>query len=117
MVAVLFEVQAKPGCEDEYLNLAAALKPLVVKIDGFISVERFRSLSQEGKILSLSFWRDEEAVAKWREVYEHKLAQRKGAFDLFENYRLRVLRVDPIRDYGMRERAQAPQQLDQLPVF
>ena len=117
MVAVLFEVQAKPGCEEEYLNLAAALKPLVVKIDGFISVERFRSLNQEGKILSLSFWRDEDAVAKWREVYEHKLAQRKGAFELFKNYRLRVFEVDPIRDYGLTERAEAPQELAQLPVF
>lgn len=117
MVAVLFEVQPKPGCEGEYLDLAAALKPLVEKIDGFISVERFRSVNQEGKILSLSFWRDESAVAKWREVYEHKTAQRKGAFELFENYRLRVLQVDPIRDYGMTERAQAPQQLNQQPVL
>lgn len=117
MIAVLFEVQPKPGCEAEYLHLAAALRPLVEKIDGFISVERFRSVSQEGKILSLSFWRDEKAVARWREVYEHQKAQARGAFQIFENYRIRVLEVNPIRDYGMRERDEAPQELAQLPVL
>jgi heme-degrading monooxygenase HmoA len=117
MIAVLFEVQPRPGCEAQYLQLATALRPLVEKIDGFISVERFRSVSQEGKILSLSFWRDEKAVAQWREVYEHKIAQQRGAFELFENYRLRVFQVESIRDYGMTERAEAPQQLTQLPVL
>lgn len=117
MIAVLFEIDPKPGCEGEYLNLAAALKPLVEKIDGFISVERFRSVSQEGKILSLSFWRDHNAVVQWREVYEHKIAQRKGALELFENYRLRVFNVDLIRDYGMTERDEAPQRLSQLPAL
>jgi len=94
------------------LDLAAALKPLVERVDGFISVEQFRSVSPEGKILSLSFWRDESAVVKWREVYEHRIAQMKGAFELFENYRIRIFNVDLIRDYGMTERSQAPQQLD-----
>jgi heme-degrading monooxygenase HmoA len=112
MIAVLFEVYPKPGCEAGYLDLAAALRPLVEKVDGFISVERFRSVSPEGKVLSLSFWRDENAVVKWREVYEHRIAQMKGAFELFENYRIRVFNVDLIRDYGMTERFQAPQQLD-----
>jgi heme-degrading monooxygenase HmoA len=111
MIAVLFEVYPKPGCEGGYLDLAAALKPLVENVDGFISVERFRSVNPEGKILSLSFWRDENAVVKWREVYEHRIAQMKGAFELFENYRIRVFNVDLIRDYGMTERLQAPQQL------
>jgi heme-degrading monooxygenase HmoA len=113
MIAVLFEVYPKPGCEAGYLDLAAALRPLVEKVDGFISVERFRSVNPEGKILSLSFWRDENAVVKWREVYAHRIAQMKGAFELFENYRIRVFNVDLIRDYGMTERLQAPQQLVQ----
>jgi heme-degrading monooxygenase HmoA len=117
MIAVLFEVQPKPGCEAEYLRLAGALRPLVEKIDGFISVERFRSVSHEGKILSLSFWRDEKAVAQWRAVYEHRKAQARGAFEIFEDYRLRVFEVDSLRDYGMRERAEAPQDLAQLPVL
>ncbi len=112
MIAVLFEVHPKPGCEAAYLDLAAALKPLVEKVDGFISVERFRSVNPEGKILSLSLWRDENAVVRWREVYEHGIAQRKGAFELFENYRIRVFNIDLVRDYGMTERSQAPQQLD-----
>jgi heme-degrading monooxygenase HmoA len=111
MIAVLFEVYPKAGCEGEYLDAAAILRPLVEKVDGFISVERFRGVNPEGKILSLSFWRDENAVVKWREVYEHRIAQMKGAFELFENYRIRVFNVDLIRDYGMTERSQAPQQL------
>jgi heme-degrading monooxygenase HmoA len=94
MIAVLFEVYPKPGCEAAYLDLAAALRPLVEKVDGFISVERFRSVNPEGKILSLLFWRDEHAVVKWREVYEHKIAQRKGAFELFESYRIRLFHAD-----------------------
>jgi heme-degrading monooxygenase HmoA len=113
MIAVLFEVYPKPGCEGGYLDLATALKPLLEKVDGFISVERFRSVNPEGKVLSLSFWRDENAVVKWREVYEHRMAQMKGAFELFENYRIRVFNVDLVRDYGMAERSQAPQQLSQ----
>ena len=113
MIAVLFEVYSKAGCEDEYLDVAALLRPLVEKVDGFISVERFRSVNPEGKVLSLSFWRDENAVVRWREVYEHRMAQMKGAFELFENYRIRVFNVDLIRDYGMAERSQAPQPLSQ----
>jgi heme-degrading monooxygenase HmoA len=113
MIAVLFEVYPKAGCEGEYLDVAATLRPLVDKVDGFISVERFRSVNPDGKILSLSFWRDEDAVVKWREVYEHRIAQTKGAFELFASYRIRVFNVDIIRDYGMTERLQAPQELVQ----
>jgi heme-degrading monooxygenase HmoA len=114
MIAVLFEVHPKPGCEVEYLDLAAELKPLLEEIDGFISVERFRSVNRESKILSLSFWRDEEAVVKWREVHEHRRAQAQGAFVLFADYRIRVFKMDLMRDYGMTDRAQAPQEISNV---
>jgi heme-degrading monooxygenase HmoA len=117
MVAVIFEVHPKPGCESEYLDIASALRPHLESIDGFISVERFRSVNPEGKILSISFWRDDDAVKQWREAFEHRLAQMKGAFELFENYRIRVFNVDLIRDYGMALRSQAPQTLSLPPVF
>jgi len=117
MIAVLFEVYFKPGAEAEYLDIAAELKPLVENIDGFISVERFRSVLTEGKILSLSFWRDEQAVLKWREQYEHHKAQEAGRFRLFADYRIRVLNVENMRDYGLKERAQAPQQWNDVPVI
>jgi heme-degrading monooxygenase HmoA len=119
MIAVIFEVYPKPGGEAEakYLDLATELKPLVEKIGGFISVERFRSVNPEGKILSLSFWRDEQAVVQWREVYEHQQAQAKGRLELFANYRIRVLKVDLMRDYGMTDRTQAPQQWNDIPIL
>jgi heme-degrading monooxygenase HmoA len=107
MIAVIFEVEPKPGCREAYLDAAAALRPLLEASDGFISVERFESLTQPGKILSLSFWRDEEAVTRWRSLEQHRAAQDAGRRALFANYRLRVTRV--MRDYGMSERAQAPQ--------
>ena len=106
MIAVIFEVWPAPGRSHEYFDLAAALKSDLETIDGFISVERFESLTTKGKYLSLSFWRDEEAVRAWRNLEEHRGAQAKGRGGVFEDYRLRVASV--IRDYGMRDRAQAP---------
>ena len=106
MIAVIFEVWPKPEHRQEYFDLAAELKPVLQTIDGFISVERFESLTEKGKILSLSFWRDEEAVAAWRNVPGHRETQGKGRERIFENYRLRIAGV--IRDYGMDDRAQAP---------
>jgi heme-degrading monooxygenase HmoA len=106
MIAVIFEVFPAAGKKQEYLDIAADLKPELEKIDGFISIERFSSLVQEGKILSLSFWRDEEAVKQWRNLQTHRLAQEKGRGGVFSDYRLRVATVD--RDYGMLEREQAP---------
>jgi heme-degrading monooxygenase HmoA len=107
MYAVIFEVQPKPGRQQDYLDIAAALKPELEKIDGFISVERFQSLSTEGKILSLSFWRDAEAVTRWREHDRHQRAQSRGRNEVFADYRLSVVEV--VRQYGMFDRAQAPQ--------
>ncbi|MCY3731423.1 MAG: antibiotic biosynthesis monooxygenase [Rhodospirillaceae bacterium] len=107
MIAVIFEVEPRPGRQDEYLDIAGRLRPLVEGIDGFISIERFESLTQPGKILSLSFWRDEAAVRAWRNVAEHREAQRKGRASIFADYRLRIARVR--RDYGMHERSETPQ--------
>jgi heme-degrading monooxygenase HmoA len=106
MIAVIFEVWPKPDRKQEYLDIAADLKPLLEKIDGFISIERFESLYEPGKILSLSFFRDEAAVKAWRATKEHRVAQTKGRKEIFANYRLRVAGV--IRDYGMHEREQTP---------
>ena len=107
MYGVIFEAEPAPGRRQDYLDIAAQLRPELEQIDGFISVERFQSLTQEGKILSLSFWRDEEAVARWRRHEQHRDAQRAGRGGIFQNYRLRVAAV--MRDYGMEERAEAPQ--------
>jgi heme-degrading monooxygenase HmoA len=107
--AVIFEVEPEPDRLQDYLDIAARLRPKLEKIDGFISIERFKSLSQDGKILSLSFWRDEEAIARWRQQEEHHAAQRTGRDRIFRDYRIRVSAV--MRDYGMYERAQAPQQM------
>ena len=106
MIAVIFEVWPKPEHRQEYFDLAAELKPMLATIDGFISVERFESLTEKGKILSLSFFRDEAAVEAWRNTSQHRKTQGKGRARIFENYRLRIAGV--IRDYGMNERAQAP---------
>ena len=107
MIAVIFEVKPRAGRKDAYLDIAAGLRPLLEKVDGFISVERFQSLADPEKILSLSFWRDEEAVAAWRRIEQHRGAQEAGRTSVFEDYRLRVAEVK--RDYGMNERAQAPE--------
>lgn len=106
MIAVIFEVWPEAGRRQEYLDLAAELRPLLAEIDGFISIERFESLTEPGKILSLSCWRDEAAIAKWRELELHRSAQAKGRAGVFKDYRLRVAGV--IRDYGMSDREQAP---------
>jgi heme-degrading monooxygenase HmoA len=106
MIAVIFEAQTKPDQKDAYLDAAAMLRPLLAENDGFISIERFESLTTPGKILSLSFWRDEESVAKWRQVEAHRGVQAAGRRSIFADYRLRVARV--LRDYGMNERDEAP---------
>jgi heme-degrading monooxygenase HmoA len=107
MIAVIFEVVPAPGRKQEYLDLAAQLRPDLEKLDGFISIERFASLANEDKILSLSFWRDEDAVRRWRNFAGHREAQARGRAGVFAEYRLRVAGV--IRDYGMNDRAGAPQ--------
>lgn len=107
MHAVIFEVWPKDGCREAYLDIAASLKAELLQIDGFISVERFASLTEEGKLLSLSFWRDEASVIRWREHAEHQAAQGRGRHALFADYRIRVAAVE--RDYGLTERAEAPQ--------
>jgi heme-degrading monooxygenase HmoA len=106
MIAVIFEVEPSAGRRDAYLDLAADLKPALQGIDGFISVERFESLATPGKLLSLSFWRDEEAVKAWRNTDRHRLAQAAGRGGVFANYRLRIAHV--LRDYGLDDRAEAP---------
>lgn len=106
MIAVIFEVRPHEDGRQEYLDLAAGLRPLLEGVDGFISIERFQSLTDPGKLLSLSFWRDEEAVKAWRQLEPHRAAQAKGRTSVFADYRLRVAGV--LRDYGMTERAQAP---------
>lgn len=106
MIAVIFEVQPHPDRRSAYLDTAERLRPLLAEVDGFVSIERFESLTQPGKILSLSFWRDEESVRRWRNVEEHRRAQDAGRRTIFADYRLRVAQV--IRDYGLRERAEAP---------
>ena len=90
MMAVIFEVTPAPGQRGAYLDAAAALKPLLAHIDGFISIERFESLATPGKLLSLSFWRDEEAVARWRQQEAHRSTQAAGRDHVFADYRLRV---------------------------
>lgn len=107
MVVVIFEVIPAPGKRQEYLDLAAKLRSDLEKLDGFISIERFASLTDENKILSLSFWRDEDAVRRWRNFAGHREAQARGRGGVFADYRLRVASI--IRDYGMSERKEAPQ--------
>ena len=107
MIAVIFEVwPAEGGGRDAYLDLAAKLKADLERIDGFISVERFESIVEPGKLLSLSFFRDDEAVAAWRNRPGHRATQAKGRGGVFKNYRLRIASV--IRDYGMSDRDEAP---------
>ena len=106
MIAVIFEVEPREGMLEPYLDIAADLRPRLQQIDGFISVERFQSLTTPGKYLSVSFWRDEAALAEWRQQEHHRDAQARGRSEMFTGYRLRVAQV--IRDYGMDERAQAP---------
>jgi heme-degrading monooxygenase HmoA len=106
MIAVIFEVEPEPAYQQEYLDIAAALRAELETIDGFVSVERFESLSRRGHLLSLSFWRDEDAVARWRNLEAHQLAQARGRAGVFRSYRLRVAEV--VRDYGLHDRGGAP---------
>lgn len=107
MIAVIFEVWPAEGERQHYLDLAAALRADLLQMDGFISIERFESLAEPGKLLSLSFWRDEAAVAAWRNRTAHRATQAEGRAGVFHDYRLRVAGV--LRDYGMTERDQAPE--------
>lgn len=106
MIAVIFEVEPAEGRHQHYLDIAARLRPLLDEIEGFISVERFQSLTQPGKLVSLSFFDSEAAVARWRETAEHRLAQQAGRSGIFAGYRLRVAAVS--RDYSLHDRTQAP---------
>ncbi len=106
MIAVIFEVWPAQGRKDDYLAIAATLRDELGQIDGFISVERFQSITDPDKLLSLSFWRDEESVARWRNQAHHRESQSQGRAGIFADYRLRVVSV--LRDYGLTERAEAP---------
>ena len=106
MIAVIFEVWPAEGRKDDYLRLAAALRSELDQTDGFISIERFQSLTEPGKLLSLSIWRDEEAVRAWRNNPRHRTTQAAGRGGIFADYRLRIGAV--IRNYGMTDRAEAP---------
>lgn len=105
-IAVIFEVIPAGDKKQEYLDIAASLRPELDKIKGFISIERFQSLAQPNKILSLSFWESEEAIAAWRNIELHRAAQAKGRGYIFEDYHLRIAQV--VRDYGMFNRQEAP---------
>jgi heme-degrading monooxygenase HmoA len=106
MIAVLFEAWPAEGQGAHYLDLAAALRPGLDQLDGFVSIERFESLAEPGKLLSLSFWRDEAAVVAWRNSAAHRATQARGRGGVFADYRLRVAVV--VRDYGLRDRNEAP---------
>ncbi len=106
MIAVIFEVRIAPGRQQDYLDIAASLRAELEAVDGFLSVERFASLSDPNRLLSLSFWRDEDSVRRWRTASRHRSAQNAGRGGIFSDYRLRVAAV--LRDYGMHDREQAP---------
>ena len=106
MIAVIFEFTAADGRLADYKQLAEGLNEEVRRFDGFISIERFQSISDPARFVSLSFWRDEDTVRQWRNVQKHRQAQAKGRRGIFSSYRLRVCSV--IRDYGMKERGEAP---------
>ncbi|WP_372611057.1 antibiotic biosynthesis monooxygenase family protein [Aquicoccus sp.] len=106
MLAVIFELWPAEGRKEDYLDLAAALRDELKRQEGFISIERFESLSEPGKLLSVSFWRDEESLAAWRNRPHHRDAQSAGRAGVLADYRLRVAHV--LRDYGMNEREEAP---------
>ena len=106
MMAVIFEVWPAQGQRDTYLQMAAALREDLLTMDGFISIDRFESLYEPGKMLSLSFWRDEASLAAWRALDAHRRAQSAGRSHVFGDYRLRIANV--VRDYGLNDREQAP---------
>jgi len=107
MIAVIFEVIPNKGKKEEYLAIAAKLRPELDTIEGFISIERFQSFNDPEKVLSLSFWRDEESIQEWRNLEMHRYAQSKGRNEIFKDYHLRIATV--VRDYGMFERKEAPE--------
>lgn len=106
MIGIIFEVWPKDGHREAYLEMAGEMRALLEELDGFISVERFQSLTDPGKVLSLSFFRDEESVVRWRNTLDHRKAQAMGRNQFFDNYRIRV--VSTLRDYGMNERDETP---------
>jgi heme-degrading monooxygenase HmoA len=106
MIAVIFEFTPAPGRKQDYLDLAAGLNAAVKDLDGFISIERFESITAPGRFVSISWWRYEEAVRRWRNLQKHREAQAQGRGGIFSTYRLRVAQV--LRDYGMQERGEAP---------
>lgn len=107
MIAIIFEVIPAEGRKDEYLDIAATMRPMVEQVEGFISVERFQSLTNPDKLLSISFFEDENAVERWRQLSAHRSAQSKGRAGVFKDYQLRVAHV--LRDYGMFDREEAPE--------
>ncbi|MCC9061646.1 antibiotic biosynthesis monooxygenase family protein [Flavobacterium piscisymbiosum] len=107
MIAVIFEVIPNKGKKEEYLDIAASLRPELDHIEGFISIERFQSFSNPDKVLSLSFWKDEESIQQWRNLEMHRHAQAKGRNEVFKDYHLRIAAV--VRDYGMFERKETPE--------
>ncbi len=107
MIAVIFEVHPRPEHKEKYLAAAAKMRPLAEGVDGFVSVERFESLTTPGKLVSLSYWRDERALTAWRNLPEHRAMQKLGRAEYFADYRLRV--ADVSRDYGLDERTEAPE--------
>ncbi|MCR9109734.1 antibiotic biosynthesis monooxygenase [Marivita sp. XM-24bin2] len=107
MIAIIFELMPADGQKDAYLDIAATMRPMVEQVEGFISVERFQSLTNPDKLLSISFFEDEDAVHRWRKLAAHRNAQSKGRDGIFSDYRLRVCHV--MRDYGMFDREQAPE--------
>jgi heme-degrading monooxygenase HmoA len=113
MFTVIFEVEPRPGREQDYLALAAELRTEVETIDGFISVERFQSLAKQNRLVSISYWRDADAVRRWREHTRHHMVQLHGRGAIFADYRITVAEVE--RQYGMFDRAQAPQQMPDAP--
>jgi heme-degrading monooxygenase HmoA len=106
MIAVIFEFTPMEGCFADYMAVVDTLREDLAKADGFISLERFESVTTKGRFLSLQFWRDEEAVSKWRNLAKHREAQKMGRGKIFQSYRLRIAGV--IRDYEMDKREQAP---------
>jgi len=107
MIAVIFEVKITEGKQEEYLRIAAQLREHLLNVDGFISIERFSSLSEDGKLCSLSFWEDEASINQWREFDLHRLAQEQGKAGIFADFRIRVAKV--VRDYAMEDRREAPE--------
>lgn len=106
MLAVIFEVTPRDGRAQRYFDIAAALRPELQRIDGFLSVERFESLTRPGVFLSLSYWRDEAAIVQWRNLACHREGQREGRGAVFADYSIRVMSC--VRAYGMHDRAEAP---------